>query len=106
MIATESDFQWIVERIVALHDSDKIFLFGSYALGTARDESDIDLLIVAPSRLPRLHRGKAVVAALSKFPCRFDLLFFTPQELEEQLRDPYSFEARNLAYARLLYSRE
>jgi hypothetical protein len=46
------------------------------------------------------------VAALSTFPCRFDLLFFTPQELEEQLRDPYSFEARNLAYARLLYSRE
>src|SRR5215475_5208185 len=106
MIATESDFQWIVERIVALHDPDKIFLFGSYALGTARDQSDIDLLIVAPSRLPRLHRGKDAVAALSTFPCRFDLLFYTPQELEEQMRDPYSFEARILASARLLYSRE
>src|SRR5262245_6967217 len=106
MIATESDFQWIVERIVALHGPNKIFLFGSHALGTARDQSDIDLLIVASSRLPSLHRGKDVVAALSTFPCRFDLLFYTPQELADQLRDPYSFEARNLAYARLLYSRE
>ena len=105
MIATEADFRWIVERIVALHHPDKIFLFGSYALGIARDQSDIDLLIVAPSRLPRLHRGKDVAAALSMFPSRFDFLFYTPRELEEQLRNPHSFEARNLAYARLLYSR-
>jgi len=105
MIATEADFQWIVERIVALHNPNKIFLFGSHALATANDQSDIDLLIVAPSRLPRLHRGKDVVAVLTRFPCRFELLFYTPQELEEQLRDPYSFEARILAYARLLYSR-
>ena len=106
MIATETDFQWIVRRILALHDPDKIFLFGSYALGIARDQSDIDLLIVAPSRLPRLHRGNQVAAALSVFPSRFDFLFYTPQELQEQLRDPHSFEARNLAYAKLLYSRE
>ena len=105
MIATDTDFNWIVERIVALQEPDKIYLFGSYALGKTHDKSDIDLLIVAPSRLPRPHRGKDVIAALSVFPSRFDLLFYTPQELEEQLQDPHSFEARNLAYARLLYSR-
>ena len=106
MIATEADFRWIGARIVALDDPDNIFLFGSYALGTARDQSDIDLFIIAPSRLPRSHRGKSVLAAMSAFPSRFDLLFYTPKEFEDQLKDPYSFEARNLAYARLLYSKD
>jgi predicted nucleotidyltransferase len=105
MIANESDFRWIADRIVALLDPDRIYLFGSYSLGTAHDQSDIDLLIVVPSGLPRWHRGKNVVAAMRAFPSEFDLLFYTPQELEEELQDPYSFAARVLGNGRLLYSK-
>jgi predicted nucleotidyltransferase len=105
MIATESDFRWIAERITALLDPDRIYLFGSYSLGTAHDQSDIDLLIVVPSGLPRWHRGKDVVAAMRAFPSEFDLLFYTPQELEEELQDPCSFAARVLGNGRLLYSK-
>lgn len=105
MIANDTDLRWIVERIVAFYDPDRIYLFGSYAKGTAQDGSDLDLLIVRPNPLPRAHRGKDVIAVLSSFPSRFDLLFYTPQELEEELRDPYSFAAAALATARPLYAK-
>ena len=103
MIANETDIHWIAERIVALCNPDRVYLFGSYAKGTAHEESDLDLLIVAPSPLPRLHRGKIISAALRAFPCHFDLLFFTPQEVEEELKDPYSFISSIVASGRLVY---
>lgn len=69
----------------------------------AHDGSDLDLLIVAPSALPRLHRGKVVRAALSAFPFYSDLLFFTLQELEDEMKDPYSFISRATAGGQLVY---
>jgi uncharacterized protein len=103
MIANEMDIRWIVERIVALCDPDRVYLFGSYAKGTAHEGSDLDLLIIAPSALPFLHRGKVVRAVLRAFPSRFDLLFFTPLEVEEELKDPYSFISSITASGRLVY---
>jgi uncharacterized protein len=105
MMANDTDLRWLVERIVALYDPDRIYLFGSYAKGTAHDGSDLDLLVVRPSPLPRAHRGKDLIAVLSTFPSRFDVLFYTPQELEEELRDPYSFAVAAMATARCLYAK-
>ena len=36
----------IVERLVQGYDPDRIILFGSHAIGTSREDSDIDLLVV------------------------------------------------------------
>ena len=105
MIATDTDLRWIVERIVALADTDRVYLFGSYAKGTAHDGSDLDLLVVCPSPLRRPHRGKEVIAALRAFPIPFHVLFYTPQEFAEELTDPTSFLAAAMAAARLLYER-
>ncbi len=105
MIANEMDICWIVERVITFHNPDCVYLFGSYAKGTAHAGSDIDLLIVAPSALPRLHRGKLLKSALSTFPCHFDLLFFTPQELEEELNDLLSFISSITASGRLVYQK-
>ncbi|HEY1351148.1 MAG TPA: nucleotidyltransferase domain-containing protein [Ktedonobacteraceae bacterium] len=75
---------------------------GSYAKGTAHAGSDVDLLIVEASPLPRLQRGKAVRAALGSFPCHFDLLFFTPRELADEMRNSYSFLSSVMAGVRLV----
>jgi len=103
MIMNAQDIRWVVERVVALCDPERVYLFGSYAKGVAHDGSDLDLLIVAPSTLPRQHRGKNVKAALSAFPCRFDLLFFTPQELAAEMEDPYSFISTIVAGGQVVY---
>ena len=106
MMLNEQDIRGIVERIVALDDPERIYLFGSYAKGTAHAGSDVDLLIVASSSLPRLHRGKGVKAALSALPCRFDLLYFTPRELADEMRDAYSFISAIMASGQLLYQKK
>jgi predicted nucleotidyltransferase len=105
VIPTQSDLDWIVGRITNSLDASAIYLFGSQAKGLAHPGSDIDLLIVGPSRLPPSHRRPAAAAALATFPAHFDLLFYTEDELADECRDPLSFAARNLTTARLLYER-
>lgn len=99
----DADLAWIVQRVRACCDPTAIYLFGSQARGAAHAGSDIDLLIVAPSRLPRAHRGRALAAALAAFPSHFDLLFYTEQELAEECSDPLSFMSSVMAGARMLF---
>jgi predicted nucleotidyltransferase len=103
MMATQTDLDGIVACIVAREDPERIYLFGSYAKNTAHSGSDIDLLIIQPSRLPRHHRGRAAKAMLSPFPKRFHLLFYTPQELADELRHPFSFMSKIIQTAKLLF---
>jgi predicted nucleotidyltransferase len=105
VIATEQDFQWIVDRVRARFDATTIYLFGSHAKGMPKPESDIDLLIVGPSRLPQSRRGREVAAALAAFPANFDLLFYTDSELAEACTDPLSFISTILLNAKILYQR-
>jgi predicted nucleotidyltransferase len=105
MMLIEKDLQEIVERIVAQSDPDRIYLFGSYTRGTAHAGSDVDLLIVESSTLPRLHRGKSIKAVLYTFPCHFDLLFFTPRELADEMSNIYSFISSIMAGVQLVYQK-
>jgi uncharacterized protein len=47
----------LVERIATKFDPDKIILFGSYAAGNATTDSDLDLLIIKDTDLPRHRRS-------------------------------------------------
>jgi predicted nucleotidyltransferase len=105
MTLAEADLAWIVERVRAGYDATAIFLFGSCAREAARPGSDIDLLIVGPSGLPRARRGRAVAAALAAFPAHFDLLFYTQAELTEECADRHSFMASVMASAQAIYPR-
>jgi predicted nucleotidyltransferase len=106
MTLDERDVAWIVERVRGCCDASAIYLFGSHARDAAHPRSDIDLLIVGPSRLPRSRRGRQLAAALATFPTRFDLLLYTEQELAEECAQPYSFMSSVMASARPLYRRD
>lgn len=101
----QRDLNWIVHRVRSRCEASAIYLFGSHAKRGPSPGSDIDLLIVAPSRLPRMRRGREVAAALAVFPRRFDLLFYTEEELAEKCADPHSFLSSVMASARPLYLR-
>ncbi len=105
MIATDRDIELILERILTVADPEAVYLFGSHGRREADDRSDIDLLIVEASTLPRQHRGKHVTAELRGFPASFDLLFYTPAELAEELANPLSFAATVTASGRIIYDR-
>jgi len=73
----------MVRRIVAAVNPDKIILFGSHARGDAGPDSDVDLLIIAPTNQPRGHRLGPVYRALRGLTTPRDLLWWTPQEVEK-----------------------
>lgn len=101
----ERDVSAVVQRIVALYDPDSIYVFGSHAKGNATDKSDLDLLIVRPSPLPRSLRGRDVAAVLCDVAFGLDLLFYTPVEVREELEHPYSLISTIMPTARVVYSR-
>jgi predicted nucleotidyltransferase len=72
----------IVDRIVRQFHPLKIILFGSWARGEARWDSDVDLLVV----LPKVeHKRKATVQignALSDMPISKDIVVTTPEEIK------------------------
>jgi uncharacterized protein len=74
----------VVERIVRKFHPEKIILFGSWARGTAREDSDLDLLVVL-SKVD--HKRKAaieVLRVLNGLPISKDVIVTTPQEIEER----------------------
>jgi uncharacterized protein len=79
MISSEQ-FNEIIERIASRCDPEKIILFGSRARGEMREDSDIDLLVVAKTDLPMRDRFPEVRGLLSDFPAAFDVFWKTPEE--------------------------
>jgi uncharacterized protein len=61
---TEELLNDIVRRIVASGDPISIVLFGSHARGEAHAGSDLDLLIIEESNLPRYQRASKYRKAL------------------------------------------
>jgi predicted nucleotidyltransferase len=78
-----SDIEQLSRKIAANFDVEKIILFGSYANGTATDQSDIDLMVVADIDIPPLERYGAVRKVIGDFPAGFDIIVETPDEYEK-----------------------
>jgi len=95
----------IVERIVAAGSPLRIVLFGSRARGDARPDSDIDLLVVEDSSLPRYKRaGRYYRATKGTFPSR-EIVVWTPGEIEEWESVSNHFVTVALREGRVLYER-
>lgn len=102
---TEELLAMIVERILSVGSPHKVVLFGSRAKGTARPDSDLDLLIIEDSDLPRYRRSARYRRALcGLFPAK-DILVWTPQEVQEWQTVPSAFITTVLAEGKVLYER-
>src|SRR6266478_7375139 len=75
----------IVRRVVEAVAPEKIVLFGSRARGDHRPDSDIDLLVINESTVPRSQRTVTIHAALRGLPIEVDteVMVYTPKEVEE-----------------------
>jgi predicted nucleotidyltransferase len=73
----------VVDRIVRKFHPVKIILFGSWARGSAREDSDLDLLIVLAKTD---HTRKAAIQignSLSNLPVAKDIIVTTPEDIEK-----------------------
>jgi predicted nucleotidyltransferase len=85
--------------------AERVILFGSYARGQAGDHSDVDLLIIAESALPRPLRSRELYGLFRPYPFSMDLLVYTPQEVKRGRRSSLSFISTVLRDGKTLYVR-
>jgi len=90
------------DRLVTDYHPLRVVLFGSYARGTATNDSDVDLLVVMP------YDGKAADIAVDmrlrlrpQFP--IDLVVRTPDKLAERLAQGDVFLREVVATGKVLY---
>ena len=80
---TASSIQDMIQRIVSGFHPRRLVLFGSYADGTATEQSDIDLLIVTDGGSQR-EDALAIRRSLADFPVACDLIVRTQCNYERQ----------------------
>ena len=73
----------IVGEIVDRFSPERIIIFGSYASGKPTPDSDLDLLVVMDTELPRHKRSVPITLAFRPMPCAMDILVYTPEEVVE-----------------------
>ena len=89
----ESALGEVVSRLRGALSPVAIYLFGSYAYGTPRRGSDIDLLVVVEdSPLDAYARDAIAYRALGRIPLPIDVQVYTRAEFEERSALPTSFE--------------
>lgn len=104
-IATDDPLvRGIVERLVAEADPLRVILFGSRATGTARPDSDIDLLVVMPDGTPRRREMARLASLLPILDVDVDLLVATPDVLERHRDNPGFIYRTILRTGRDLYT--
>jgi len=103
---TPTLIEQIVNHVVAVADPKKVVLFGSYARGEARPTSDLDLLVIADSTIPRHRRSAPLYGALSKILLPMDIVVFTPEEVQEWSRVRQAFVTTAVREGRVLYEKQ
>jgi predicted nucleotidyltransferase len=99
----------MVLRIVEAVAPEQIVLFGSWAKGQERADSDVDLLVVERDAFGPAHsRGEEMTrvwSALSGFGVPVDVLVFSREEIERHRGAINHVVARALREGRVLYER-
>ena len=99
-----SDIQSLANRVVQSFQPDQIILFGSHAAGTARDDSDVDLLVLIPFEGKPFWKSLEILNAVNPH-FAVDLIARDPVDTKrryEQL-DPLIRDA--LDHGKVLYDR-
>jgi uncharacterized protein len=100
------EIERVAQRLGNAANAEQVILFGSHARGEATEASDVDLLIIAESDLPRFKRSRELYKLLRPHPFSMDVLVYTPQEIERGKRSAASFVSTVLQEGKVLYGRK
>jgi predicted nucleotidyltransferase len=104
-VADDELLKLITTRIEEAIRPQKIILFGSWARGERDAHSDIDLLIVQESELPRPQRYSQVRRLFWGMGLAMDILIYTPEEFARYQSVPGSFTHTVAREGKVLYAR-
>jgi|APTNR8051073442_1049403.scaffolds.fasta_scaffold00820_10 predicted nucleotidyltransferase len=95
----------IVSLIVNYYAPDQVLLFGSQAKGNAGSQSDIDLIVIKDTPIPKGQRGHDLSDGFANFPFKIDLVFLTKGELKAQLKADSSFVSSIWHNAKIIFEK-
>jgi predicted nucleotidyltransferase len=98
--------QEVVRRIVEAAQPDKVILFGSRARGSARPDSDFDLVVIKNSDEPGYRRDASLYLALAGLNAPVDVMVYTPEEVREWSAVPQAFITTAVREGRVVYERK
>lgn len=105
MDSAERLVEEMVHRIREAMQPERIVLFGSRARGTAREDSDFDLLVVNESTEPRHRRAAQLYTKLADLPVEVEIVVYTPDEVKDWSNVPQAFVSTALREGIVLYER-
>lgn len=91
----------VIRRIVDNFHPQKIILFGSYAYGTPRPESDVDLLIVMKT-VGKERKSLEIRRTLS-VNFGLDLVVYSPERLHQRIKMGDSFLQEIVQHGKVVY---
>ena len=95
----------VVQRIANKFNPERIILFGSYAYGRPRADSDVDLLIVIETNERPRAKQLEISRALSPHPFGMDILVRTPKQLQKRIAMGDSFLRDIMTHGKVVYER-
>jgi predicted nucleotidyltransferase len=101
---TQEQIQEYANRIVELFDPERIILFGSFANGTPRLDSDVDLLVEMSVDGDPIDKAVEIIKRVSP-KLDVDILVRTPGTLERQAAVGDVVMSEILKHGRLMYAR-
>ncbi|MBI5031516.1 MAG: nucleotidyltransferase domain-containing protein [Chloroflexi bacterium] len=93
-----------VKQIAAQFNPEKIILFGSYAYGKPKPESDVDLLVVMDTPLRPSEQAAQIVRAID-YHFGMDLLVRRPRQIQERVALGDSFLREITEKGKVVYAR-
>ena len=97
----------IIQRIAVNNQVKKIILFGSYAGLSCEptSDSDIDLLVIMETSLPRAEKILTITHLLRPRPFPMDILVRTPEEITEMMESGNVFFNEVMIQGKVLFER-
>ncbi len=95
----------MVKRIVKRFRPEKVILFGSHARGDAREDSDVDFLVVMDFEGSKLDRVLEIRAALYGFRMPIDIKITRPEDFDWRKEIVGTIEWPAAKEGKVLYAR-
>ncbi len=96
----------VQKRLVNVYDPLEIYIIGSYAWGTPREDSDLDVFIVV-SKSDKKKYERPVVGYLELMDFMFpkEIIVYTKDEFEKALKEKNSFSRRVFEEGKRIYAK-
>lgn len=98
----DSVIESLARQIAEKFNPRKIILFGSYARGNPRPESDVDMLVVMETSIREVEQSIEICQQI-EYLFGLDLIVYTPSHLVERLEMGDAFVQEILKEGKVLY---